>query len=43
MVYNTTALNAGILNLTGGFTVYGSDLLIDNLGFMVRLQRYPIL
>ena len=30
-VHNTRALNAGILNLTGGFTVYESDLLIENL------------
>lgn len=42
IVENTKSLNAGILNLTGGFTVYQSDLSVRNLAIDKTLAEDAI-
>jgi len=41
-VRNTSATQVGILNLTGGFTIYNSDILIENLYFQDSIAEDSI-
>ena len=42
MVNNTNATQVGILNLTGGFTIYNSDIVIENLYFQDSIAEDSI-
>jgi hypothetical protein len=41
-VRNTSATQVGILNLTGGFTIYNSDIVIENLYFQDSIAEDSI-